>query len=332
MRRFIATIVGVGIFMGLIVAPVIFSSSDFADGQPGPVVNFEIAQGESGSAIAQHLVSAGVIQSASTFISEYNANTSARGISPGLHRIETHISTKRSIFELLDPVRIQGLIKVQEGATYASVLKSLRASGQIDFSSPLPKSLAPTIANASHSWEGQLAPAHYSFPSHTTLTQAITQMSAAFTQETAQLHLANGVTGYTDYQNLTVASLVQIEGDPKDYSKVARVIFNRLKIGMALQLNSTVQYALGTQGRITLSRKATQVISPYNTYLHTGLPPTPIAFPSVSAIAATLAPASGDWLYFITVKPGDTRFTATYSEFEQWVALFNTNVAKGLFK
>ncbi len=101
---------------------------------------------------------------------------------------------------------------------------------------------------------------------------------------------------------------------------------------MALQLNSTVQYAADLRGKITLSRKATQINSPYNTYRRVGLPPTPISNPSTAAIAASLNPANGDWLYFITVAPGDTRFTKDFSEFSKWNTEFNMNVAAGKFE
>ena len=126
--------------------------------------------------------------------------------------------------------------------------------------------------------------------------------------------------------------MIQIEADLADYAKVARVIYNRLRIGMPLQLNSTVQYALGIRGQIRLSRKSTQVESLYNTYLHTGLPPTPICNPSIEAINAAMHPLDGNWLYFITVTPHDTRFTNSFSTFESWVSLYNHNVAAGAFK
>ena len=112
----------------------------------------------------------------------------------------------------------------------------------------------------------------------------------------------------------------------------AQVIYNRLKIGMPLQLNSTVQYAANLRGRIALSTAATKINSPYNTYRRVGLPPTPISNPSELAIKASLNPTQGDWIYFITVKPGDTRFTKNYEEFNAWTTLYNQNLANGLFK
>jgi UPF0755 protein len=137
---------------------------------------------------------------------------------------------------------------------------------------------------------------------------------------------------YSSYEVLTIASILQVEGDQADFDKVARVIYNRLAINMPLQLNSTVQYAAGLRGRIALSLKATNINSPYNTYKYTGLPPTPISNPSEAAIKAASQPANGDWLYFITVKPGDTRFTNDFNEFQQWNTLYNNNLANGLFK
>jgi uncharacterized YceG family protein len=125
------------------------------------------------------------------------------------------------------------------------------------------------------------------------------------------------------YQAVTIASIVQAEAASKaDMGKVARVIFNRLERGMPLQMDSTVNYALN---RATLKTSAndTRVDSPYNSYQRMGLPPTPIDNPGEDAMRAAINPTPGDWLYFVTVKPGDTRFTANYEEHQRNVAEFN---------
>jgi UPF0755 protein len=150
--------------------------------------------------------------------------------------------------------------------------------------------------------------------------------------EYTKLGLNDGLGKYKAFELLTIASMVQIEGDPTNFTKVARVIYNRLEIGMALQLNATIQYATNSRGKIMLSNRATKINSPFNTYRFAGLPPTPIANPSKDAIVATLKPAVGDWLYFITVAPGDTRFTKNFVEFSNWNTEFNKNVAAGKFK
>jgi len=127
------------------------------------------------------------------------------------------------------------------------------------------------------------------------------------------------------YQAVTVASIVQAEAASKaDMGKVARVVFNRLERGMPLQMDSTINYALN---RATLKTSAgdTKLDSPYNSYLRMGLPPTPIDNPGEEAMRAAISPPPGDWLYFVTVKPGDTRFTANYQEHQRNVAEFNAN-------
>jgi UPF0755 protein len=126
--------------------------------------------------------------------------------------------------------------------------------------------------------------------------------------------------------------LVQAEGDTKDFDKISRVIRNRLDISMPLQLDSTVHYVKKVRGQIFLSTNSTLIKSPYNTYRKYGLPPSPIGNPGALAIAAALKPADGDWLFFITVAPGDTRFTSSNDEFLTWKALYEKNRKAGAFK
>jgi UPF0755 protein len=106
--------------------------------------------------------------------------------------------------------------------------------------------------------------------------------------------------------------------------KVARVIFNRLERGMPLQMDSTINYALG-RSTLATSTRDTRIDSPYNSYQRMGLPPTPIGNPGEEAMRAAIDPTPGDWLYFVTVKPGDTRFTADYAEHQHNVDEFNRN-------
>ena len=138
--------------------------------------------------------------------------------------------------------------------------------------------------------------------------------------------------GLTKVDELTIASLIQAEGDPQDFNKISRVIYNRLKIGMPLQLDTTVQYVLKKRGSVFLSTKSTLINSPYNTYKRYGLPPGPIGNPGIAAMKAALAPAEGDWLYFITVKPGETRFTKSHDEFLIWKNEYQKNLQAGAFK
>jgi UPF0755 protein len=105
--------------------------------------------------------------------------------------------------------------------------------------------------------------------------------------------------------------------------KVARVLENRLADGMPLQLDTTVNYANGKSG-ITTTAEDRANPSPYNTYVHTGLPPGAIGNPGEEAIRAVLNPTPGDWRFFVVVDPdtGETRFAVTAAEHNQNVVLF----------
>lgn len=308
------------------------SNDDYSDKSAGSEIEFLIQDGELGSSIAANLESKGVIKNASKFIDEFNKDPKAQGISAGSHSIQTQISVKTAIAQLLDPKRLNSVLVVREGSTFADVLKLLKSNNHISKNENNYGSVKPIYSNTRNSLEGSLFPARYSFEENTSVASALQIMVNKAEGEYSKLGLDKGFGKYKPFELLTIASMVQIEGDPSNFSKVARVIYNRLEIGMALQLNATIQYATNSRGKIMLSNRETRLNSPYNTYRFRGLPPTPIANPSIDAINATLKPAPGDWLYFITVAPRDTRFTNDFKEFSNWNTEFNRNVAAGKFK
>jgi UPF0755 protein len=157
-------------------------------------------------------------------------------------------------------------------------------------------------------------------------------MVQRFNQESATVGLASAAqhAGLTPGQVITMASLVQAEGGRlSDYPKIARVIYNRLKQGIPLELDSTVLYGLNTFG-IIASDTQLQSTSPYNTYKRKGLTPGPIDSPGDAAIRAVLSPASGNWIYFVTVNPktGETLFTSSQAQFQQFRQELEQNLAK----
>jgi UPF0755 protein len=100
---------------------------------------------------------------------------------------------------------------------------------------------------------------------------------------------------------------------------------------MPLQINATIDYATNTRGKIRLPYKRLDTKSKYNTYKYRGLPPGPISNPGEEAMSAAVNPADGNWLYYVTVKPGDTRFTKSFEEFNVWANEFRKNEDAGLF-
>ncbi|GGW43453.1 aminodeoxychorismate lyase [Streptomyces lucensis JCM 4490] len=171
--------------------------------------------------------------------------------------------------------------------------------------------------------EGYLFPATYPLPKGTTPQSLLRTMVDAADKKFNAAPVAAGAQhdAMNLHQAVTIASIIQAETSAKaDMGKVARVILNRLQRGMPLQMDSTLNYALN---RTSLtSEDVTRIDSPYNSYQRMGLPPTPIGNPGAEAMRAALNPPAGDWLYFVTVKPGDTRFTADYATHMRNVAEF----------
>ncbi|MDG4857938.1 endolytic transglycosylase MltG [Streptomyces sp. T-3] len=178
---------------------------------------------------------------------------------------------------------------------------------------------------ASGNPEGYLFPATYPIGKHSTPGSVLSYMVNTANQKFGTGHVAAGANrnAVSVYQTVTIASIVQAEAEnEKDMGKVARVVYNRLDRGMPLQMDSTINYALN-RSTLDTTMADTKLESPYNTYKRMGLPPTPIANPGEAAVKAAISPPAGDWLYFVTVKPGDTRFTADYAEQQRNVAEFN---------
>ncbi|MEU9275431.1 endolytic transglycosylase MltG [Streptomyces sp. NPDC048341] len=173
--------------------------------------------------------------------------------------------------------------------------------------------------------EGYLFPATYPLKKGATPQSVLRAMVDTANQKFGAAPVAAGAQrdAMNVYQAVTIASIVQAEAVGKtDMGKAARVVLNRLQHGMPLQMDSTLNYALN-RSTLNTTVKDTRIENPYNSYRRMGLPPTPIDNPGEDAMRAALNPPPGNWLYFVTVKPGDTRFTADYAEHQRNVADFN---------
>ena len=295
-----------------------------------PEVIVEIPSGATGSQIASILYESGVVKSAQAYFRTAVGDVRSEKVAPGSHRLTLKISARQALDQLLDLERIPNLIKVTEGAWKSEVQKAFinygfaKSEVSTAFSSvKLPKGFSNS--------EGLIFPAQYSFPKGTSAQTAAQTLINRFIDDPYGRKLLQGSKDFSAQQLLTIASIVQAESTNGDFSKVARVIFNRLKVGMPLQMDSTVHFIMQARGDIFLSRKSTMLNSPYNTYRKYGLPPGPICSPGSDAMKATLEPLQGDWLYFITVAPGDTRFTANFDEFSKWKVEYTKNRKAGAF-
>lgn len=296
---------------------------------PGPgsgEVVVEVAPGDSTSAIGETLEAADVVASSQAFVDVAAGDERALGIQPGSYTMLKQMSAEGALERLLDPAsRVQTEVVIPEGLRLSQVVDRLVAASGLppaDFERALqsPRGLGlPEYADGDA--EGFLFPATYTFEPDTTARSMLRQMVQRFDQAAADVGLVEGAAaaGYTPREALTIASLVQAEVVEPDFGKASRVVANRLAVGMKLQFDSTVNYALG-EDDLTLEDDQLATDSPYNTYLYTGLPPGPINSPGEAAMRAAIAPPPGDWVYFIAVSPDSdaTRFTADYDEFLQW--------------
>lgn len=289
-------------------------------------VAIEVGDAATGLEIAKSLNEKGVTASITSFYQLAISDQRALTIAPGEHLLNTKISAKQALDQLLDPKRNVGLVKVIEGSWRVEIAAKLKAVGFKDVDRAFTQVKVPTGFSAS---EGIYFPAQYSFAKGTSALSAIQSMVDRFNGEAKKIGLFEAK---RPFDVLIIASLVQAEGDPKDFPKISRVIYNRLKIGMPLQLDTTVQYILKKRGSVYLSTASTKMNSPYNTYRKYGLPIGPIGSPGSEAIKAALNPVAGDWLYFITVKPGDTRFTKSHDQFLTWKTEYLKNLQAGAFK
>ncbi|MGB8652667.1 MAG: endolytic transglycosylase MltG [Mycobacteriales bacterium] len=297
---------------------------DYHGAGSGSVV-VQVHSGDSARDIAATLLAKGVVKSERAFTNAAKDDSRSRGLQPGFYQLHLRMSGAQALALLLDPAsRMRGRVTLPEGIPLSQVVSRLVQYTELPRADVLaalgnPAALGLPSYAGNHA-EGFLFPATYDVEPGTAAVDALQMMTEKFAEEAAALDLENRARaeGLTPYQVVTIASLVEAETPlDADRAKVARVVLNRLAKGMPLQLDSTVNY-VREEKKARLSLADIAVESPYNTYLNKGLPPTPINSPGEKALEAALAPAQGDWLYFITIdKAGHSLFTSSYDAFLQ---------------
>ncbi|HEY3006244.1 MAG TPA: endolytic transglycosylase MltG, partial [Kribbellaceae bacterium] len=292
-------------------------------------VTVEITRGQTADDIAKTLEAKGVVKSAKAFQRAARDDVRSRSIQAGTYQLRKQMSAKAALALLLDPQasQIVNRVSVPSGKTVkqaAAIIQASKAaklpSGAVAAALAEPQTLGlPSYAR--NRPEGFLYPETYDLPKGATATSILRQMTRRYAQVAASLKLEQTARakGIDPYQAVIVASLIQAESNRRsDYPKVARVIYNRLNKNMPLGMDSTIHYITGRTGSVYTTPADRRIDSPYNTYLHTGLPPTPINSPTEETLRAALNPAAGSWLYFVTVNldTGETAFASTLAEHE----------------
>jgi len=302
-----------------------------AAGQPVDVV---VNSGDSLSTLAARLAEAGVVSSATSFLATAELDDRASRIGPGVYSLRTGMDPAEVIELMLDPASRAAPLVLPEGLRLDETVRITSERTSLPVSA-LEAALVNSSGLGLPDWsggrpEGFLFPASYEVIPGRDATEVLGAMVRRFDIAADEVRLEKRAKriGMSAYDVLIVASLVQAEVAPDDFRKVARVIYNRLNQGMKLQFDSTVNYALRTD-TFFLTEDMLSTESPYNTFVIDGLPPTPINSPGQEAIEAALNPASGDWLYFVTVDPDTltTKFTADYYQFLAWKQKFRDGYA-----
>ena len=273
-------------------------------------------------AIGDRLVAAGVIRDAATYRTALWMSGAGRRLKAGEYRFDRAMTPFEAIGKVArGDVFVIG-VTFPEGLTIAEMAKLYESHG-LGAAQTFVKAAADPepvreIDPAARDLEGYVFPDTYSLPRRTTAAQlmrlAVVRFDQVFTpdlrREAAARHL-------TVRQAVTLASIVEKESSRADERpQVASVYLNRLRIGMPLQCDPTVIYALQRSGKYTgnLRREDLAFDSPYNTYRYPGLPPGPIASPGRASLEAAVRPADTEYLYFVSRNDGSHEFARTLDE------------------
>jgi len=303
------------------VKAAIGDNPDYAGPGSGSVT-IEVKQGATSAVIGRELKAADVVKSVGAFTDAAVADERSRSIQVGFYQLKKQMKASDALAVLVDPKNlIQARVTIPEGYRVKDVIKAIDdktdiTAAQVKAALKDTKALG-LPAEADGNVEGYLFPATYSVVPGETAADLVKQMVAKTVQVEKDLDVATKAQGlgYTPAQIMTIASILEYEGSrAEDYPKIARAIYNRLDKGMALQSDATVAYANNLEGTVWTTDAQRNNPSPYNTYVHTGLPPGPIGSPGEKTIEAALNPAEGSWLYWIVVnlRTGETRFNTTY--------------------
>lgn len=319
------------------------NSHDDYQGEGSGSVMVVVDPGNTVTDIAKTLAAADVVASPQAFIEATKGDPRANTIAPGAYDMRLQMSGAAAFERMLDPTaRVESEVVLPEGLRIDQTVKRTSAATGIPEDELFAILKDPAQGLVLPDWapntgdlraEGFLFPATYTFPTDIAALPLLQTYVDRFNESAAQTGIADAQAkvGYSPYDVLIIASLIQAEGNTDDFGKVSRVIYNRLNpqtwggTSGLLQLDATLNYA-NRSSKLNLSDAELQKDGPYNSYTRPGLPPTPINSPGEAAIAAALNPEAGDWLYYVTVNPdtGETKFTNDYNQFLSYKAEFKS--------
>jgi UPF0755 protein len=282
----------------------------------------DIPQGAGSAAIGDRLIAGGVIRDRFTYRLALWMSGHGRRLKAGEYRFERAMTP----FEVIDTIARGDVyvihVTFREGLTIAEMSKVFESHGLGDASAFVEAAknaaLVRELDPGAKDLEGYLFPETYALPRKTDADKLIRLMVAGFEHVfTPELRQGAAARNLSVRQAVTLASIVEKEtGRAEERPLIAAVFMNRLKMGMALQTDPTIIYALQRSGRYdgNLHKEDLSLDSPYNTYKFTGLPPGPIASPGAASLEAAVHPADATYLYFVSRNDGSHAFASTLDE------------------
>ncbi len=296
------------------------------NGGKGSVI-VEIAPGASARAVSKKLFKAGVISSPALFEIEARLKGIKNVIRAGEFSLPRNISIREAALRLAGGGTVLHRVTIPEGLTVGATGETLEKAGVVSaekFKAALliyPKKQQRKIP--SKSLEGYLFPETYHFRKGVSAREVIKTMVNEFYRQASSI-LPGGAMSDPDelHRIVTLASIIEKEtGVDAERKLISSVFTNRLKKGMLLQSDPTVIYALPYFDG-NLHKKDMKYDSPYNTYIHKGLPPGPIANPGLASIDAAWRPFKENYLYFVSKNNGEHHFSKTLKEHNRAVMTY----------
>jgi UPF0755 protein len=292
---------------------------------PAAETHVVVERGSTFVGIARLLAEKGVISNVTTFRLLAKMRGSETGVRAGEYRFDPHETQSEVLRSLLTGgAQVAVWVTIPEGYTAKEIAQRLQDAGAgsaPDLERDFTHDGIVVDGARTRGLEGFLFPSTYLVPLGASGTQLEGVFTGEFLKELPTDAAAQArALGVTVPQAVTVASLVEREAKADaDRPAIAGVIYNRLRIGMPLQVDATIEYAL-PEHKAALSFADLKIDSPYNTYLHTGLPPTPIANPGRPSLEAAFHPSKSDDLYYVYCGNGRHVFAKTLSEHQANVA------------
>jgi UPF0755 protein len=316
-----------------------------ASSDPRPV-HFVINPGESAATIGEHLQTDGLIRSGLAFRLLVRFQGLGGHLIAGDYELRPNMSLREVASVLTQGREVGGFVTMPEGwraLEVADALERAKVTSRSDFLRAIASraNAPPAIADQippTASLEGFLFPDSYRFDPGSPAGDVARQMTDDFAQHLSpDLQTGFQANGLSLYQAVTMASIVEREAAvPGERPVIASVFLNRLRRGMKLQADPTVQYALASADDAVavpvtssywkrgLTFADLQVQSPYNTYVVAGLPPGPICSPGLASLQAVARPATSDFLYFVARGDGTHAFARTLDEQQRNVARYQS--------